>query len=109
MSFSKSATGTPDEIVDQSDKWLAEVMKADAGWNAPEPTKDGHGRQVNAGVAAVREFALGVPEDRLLTVSVSGHANADGTGNVSISIAERIAPPPAEGSTEAAAAAGSGG
>jgi len=113
VSFSKSASGSVDDVLSQADGWLGEVIAADEGWNAPEETKDGHGRQIIAGVAALREFTTALPEGRELSVSVAGHANNDGTGNVIVRIDEKLAPAAeadldssAEGATEGAASGG---
>lgn len=90
MSWSKSASGTIDDIINAAANWPGEIDAVDKTYGASDELRAGHRRQANAALGAITEFAQELPEGRKLSAYASGHANGDGTGNVSVQITEAI-------------------
>lgn len=97
MSWTKSAGGTGEEILNAAANWPGEIDAVDKTYGAGDELRAGHRRQANAALGAIQEFLQELPADRKLSVSAYGHANTDGTGNITVSIQEFIATPAVEG------------
>lgn len=83
MSWNKSATGTADSIREQVGHWPQQIADGDATQQHLTPeAKQGHALQVDAAVKAVEAICTTFPA--VISVNASGHANTDGSGNLSL-------------------------
>lgn len=90
MSWSRSFSGNPNTVVGDIRGLAADLRQSDEQSGASDAAKNAHERQARSAERAVEAFIENIPNDRTLEVSASGHANDDGTGEVSVRIAESI-------------------
>jgi hypothetical protein len=90
MSWSRQFSGNPNTVRDDVGGLADSLRRDDEKLGATDAAQNAHGRQARSVSAAVERFIDGIPADRTLEVSASGHANDDGTGSVSISIQENL-------------------
>ena len=83
MSWSMSTSGLAAVVVVAAAGWKAVIAESDAAWNAPEGVRQGHAAQAEIAEAAVKSITEKFP-DREFSISAAGHANEDGSGNVSV-------------------------
>jgi outer membrane protein OmpA-like peptidoglycan-associated protein len=86
MSWSKSLSGTPEEIRAQLDAVAEEVKKSDEWYSSTEAIVDGHQRQIAHAKATVEKFLEVAPEGHAVSASISGHTDGVNSDSVSVSL-----------------------
>jgi hypothetical protein len=83
MSWSKSGSGTAEEVAEQVERWKGEVKESDERYSSSDGIKKGHDQQLNAVAEVISKIGATFP-DKKLAVIANGHANDDGSGNVGL-------------------------
>jgi hypothetical protein len=98
MSWSRSGSGKPDDVVKGFENTAVEIRKQDDQYNTSEPIKMAHEAQIANAVEMTKAFAKRVPEGYNMSASISGYAgDANGkltTDNCSVSFSMFIPAPP---------------
>lgn len=101
MSWSRSAEGTPEEVLAKVREWPNQQTEQDRKYALNAGGIAGHRAETTAAVAAVEQAVVGLgflPAGLHIKVGAWGHANGDGSGESGINIS-RYKPLPTEGAS----------